>query len=158
MNPAAAFKEKVGTVFQESARRPKILAATVDPEIRHGLTEALQEFSVDVIWLKSLEAARSILSREKIAACFCGFWLQDGTYRQLISQVRRMRVDTPVIIVSGPSCPDESAMNLGSIDFLAYPYGRNDLQRIFSIAEEIGKQSAAQESRIARESFAGEAA
>lgn len=172
MNPAVTLKEKVETVLKEvtraraedSPRRLKILAATVDPEIRNRLAELLEEFSIDAVWLKSVEAAKKLLSKEKIAACFCGFWLQDGTYRQLVSHIRRMRADTPVIIVSGPACPEESrdilaAMNLGSIDFLAYPYDKSDLKRIFRFAAETGKVPAGRESAlIDAASIAGEAA
>ena len=172
MNPAVTLKERVETGLKEvtrardedSRRRFKILAATIDPEIRNSLAELLEEFSIEAVWLKSVEAAKNLLSREKIAACFCGFWLQDGTYRQLVSHIRRMRADTPVIIVSGPACPEESrdflaAMNLWSIDFLAYPYDNSDLKRIFRFAAETGKLPARRESAlIVPAPVAGEAA
>jgi DNA-binding NtrC family response regulator len=172
MNPAVTLKEKVETVLKEgtpasaegSPWRLKILAATIDPDIRNSLTELLEGFSIDAVWLKSVEAAKNLLSREKIAACFCGFWLQDGTYRQLVNHIRQMRVATPVIIVSGPACPEESrdflaAMNLGSINFLAYPFDKGDLKRIFQFATEIEHMPAGRESSlIVPGSVAGEAA
>lgn len=161
MIPIIGLRERVESILKKSpltgadedARRPKILVAAMDPEIRTGFAELLQEFSFDVIWLKSVEAAKNLLSKEKIAACFCGFWLQDGTYRQLVRHIRHIRLDTRVIILSGPACPEESydlltAMNLGAVDFLSYPYRRADMKRLFRFAMRAGEGSRVQPSSV----------
>jgi len=173
MNPAVVMKQSVKNVVEkpplqpakEIPQRPKILVATIDPAIRTDFAELLQGFSFDTIWLKSIEAAKNLLSKEKIAACFCGFWLQDGTYRQLVRHVRRECMDTPAIILSGPASSDESfdllaAMNLGAVDFLAYPYRKSDLKRLFYFAAETDTRSPdGQSTRLINpDSFAGEAA
>ena len=147
MNPAVALKERVEVILrnradaggERAAERPTILIATVDPEIRSGLTDLIQEFSLNTIWLKGVEAAKSTLANERIAACLCGFWLQDGTYRELIRHIRRERVEIPVIIVSAPACPHEyrdylAAMNIGALDFLCHPYRKIDLERMLRSA------------------------
>src|SRR5579862_7655132 len=141
MKPAEALHKvenlltKKPGIVGKALERHKILVATIDAEICKGLTDLFTPFSLDAIWLKGVEAAKSVLAREKIAACLCGFWLQDGTYRELIRHIRRERLDVPVVIVSTPACPDEyrdflAAVNLGAIDFLSYPYRSSDLDRM----------------------------
>ena len=147
MNSAVALKERVENILRRKSDvggehtpgRPTVLIATVDPEIRSGLSELIQSFSLNPIWLKGVEAAKSALARERIAACLCGFWLQDGTYRELVRHIRRERVEIPVIIVSAPACPNEyrdylAAMNIGALDFLCYPYRKLDLERMLRSA------------------------
>ena len=147
MDSAVALKERVEGILgkrshvdrEHSSGRPTVLIATVDPEIRGGLTDLIQAFSLDTIWLKGVEAAKSALAKERIAACLCGFWLQDGTYRELIRHIRRERVEIPVIIVSAPDCPHEyrdylAAMNIGALDFLCHPYRKIDLERMLRSA------------------------
>jgi DNA-binding NtrC family response regulator len=132
------------TRLDRAPDQPNILIATIDPEIHLGLTELFQSFSLNTIWLRGVGSAKNTLSRQKIAACFCGFWLQDGTYRELVRHIRRERMEIPVIIVSTPACPDEyhdylSAINLGALDFLSHPYQKSDLEKMLRFA--IGSQS-----------------
>ncbi len=120
--------------FENTSKNSSVLIATVDADIYSGLSELFQTFSLNTIWSKSVEAAKRVLVRERVAACFCGFWLQDGTYRELVSHIRRQRVDIPMIIVSPPSCPHEyrdylSAINICALDFLYHPFCKSDLAR-----------------------------
>src|SRR5579862_74394 len=86
MNPAVTLRARVDGILRghsnsrmDAVERPTVLIATMDPAIRVGLTELLQSFSVETIWLQGVEATKRMLSRKRIAACLCGFWLQDGT-------------------------------------------------------------------------------
>ena len=158
MNPAVALKQRVESILRKSSDmdvehapgRPNVLVATIDPEIRSGLAELLEAFSLNAIWLKGVETAKNTLSKESIAACLCGFWLQDGTYRELVRHVRRERVEIPVIIVSAPACPHEyrdylAAMNIGALDFLCHPYRKSDLERMLRLAIETHSRSVRQQ-------------
>ena len=150
MNPVVALKERVdGIPGNHSNNRhvdgtpgqPTILVATADPAIRVGLTELLQAFSIETIWAQGVEAAKRILAKERIAACFCGFWLQDGAYRELVRHIRRERMEIPVIIAAAPALPEEyrqylAAMNLGALDFLCFPYRKMDLEKMLQLALE----------------------
>jgi len=131
--------KKSDTLLDRDPSQANILVATIDPEIHLGLTELFQSFSLNTIWLRGVESAKNILARQKIAACFCGFWLQDGTYREIVRHIRRERMDIPVIIVSTPACPEKypeylSAINLGALDFLSHPYRKNDFERMLRVA------------------------
>jgi DNA-binding NtrC family response regulator len=161
MNPTVAMKERVEGILRKRSDidvehdpgRPNVLVATIDPEIRSGLEELLEAFSLNAIWLKSVEAAKNMLSKESIAVCLCGFWLQDGTYRELVRHVRRERVEIPVIIVSAPACPHEyrdylAAMNIGALDFLWHPYRKSDLERMLRLTIETHSRSVRQQASM----------
>jgi DNA-binding NtrC family response regulator len=151
MNPAVILKANADAVpnkrpdiDSEQVAKPTVLIATVTPVICSDLKELLQTFSFNTIWLKGVEAAKSMLAREKIIACLCGFWLQDGTYRELVRHIRRENLDIPVILVSEPDCPSEyrdylAAMNIGALDFLPHPYRKSDLEGMLRLP--VGAQS-----------------
>ena len=127
-----------------------MLIATIDTEIREALADLLEVASVNAIWVRSVEDVKTLVAREGIAACLCGFWLQDGTYREVIRHLRRERLDIPAIIVSAPSCPQEyrdylAAMNLGALDFLSYPYQKSEFERMLESAIAAHSRSARQE-------------
>jgi len=112
-----------------------ILLATVDPEIRASLSGLLDSYKVKAVSVSRLEELRVALSRETISACFCGFWLVDGTYRDVVRQLRRSPIEIPVIVVCSPGCSEEyrdylAALNIRAFDYICYPYRKADLERI----------------------------
>jgi DNA-binding NtrC family response regulator len=147
MNPAVALKGMLEGRFarrpemgpRQEPGRPTILVATLDVEIRNGLTQLLPQFPVNTVWVKSVEDARSVLASSQVAACFCDIWLQGGTCRELIRYIRRISVDLPVIIVSAPNCPTEyrdglAALNLEGLYFLDHPYRLTGLEFFIELA------------------------
>ena len=127
------LRKRSANDFDCAAERSTVLIVTADPEIRGGLRELFRAFSLNAIWLTGVEAAKSVLSRERISACLCGFWFQDGTYRELVRHIRRQKPEVPLIIVSAPGCPLEyraylAAMNIEALNFLPYPYRKSDLE------------------------------
>ena len=143
MNSTGTLKQKVDRILGTSPDLdprhdigwPTILVATVDPGIHRGLAELFLSFRINAIWSKSVDAAKNFLAKEKVTACLCGFWLQDGTYRELVQHLRRERGEIPVIIVSAPACPHKfrdylAAVNIGAHDFLSHPYRMCDLERM----------------------------
>ena len=162
MNPAMTLKGRVDGILKRSSNMrvaraleiPTVLIATIDPAIRSGLSELFQGFSLRTVWMQGVEAAKSALRRENIAACLCGFWLQDGTYRELIRHIKRERMEIPTIIVSPPACPEEyreyiAATKIGALDFLGFPYRKGDLERMLQLTLEPFTQSATEQSAVA---------
>jgi DNA-binding NtrC family response regulator len=158
MNPAVALRERVESYFtrksvksiKRTPGRPTVLIATIDTEIREALADLLEMASLNAIWVGSVEDVKTLIARKGIAACLCGFWLQDGTYREVIRHLRRERLDIPAIIVSAPSCPQEyrdylAAMNLGALDFLSYPYQKSEFERMLESAIAAHSRSGRQE-------------
>ena len=144
----AALLEKAEPTFHKSPSRPSVLVATIDSEIREGLAELVESAGVSAIWVSAVKDLKTVVAKERVVACFCGFWLQDGTYREVVRHLRRERKETPAIIVSGPACPREyrdylTAVNFGALDYLCYPYDQSDFQRMLESAIEAGSHSIA---------------
>lgn len=112
-----------------------ILVATAEPAVSASMRDLLEAYPLRTIWARGVDEVRSALSRESVDACFCGFWLIDGTYRDVVRHLKRQPAEIPAIVVCSPSCPQEyrdylAALNLRVFDFLYHPYRRMDLERI----------------------------
>jgi DNA-binding NtrC family response regulator len=130
--------ETVKTVEPSSAR-PAVLVATADPPIAASMRDLLEGYPVRTIWARGVNEVRVALAKESVLACFCGFWLVDGTYRDVVRHLKRQPIEIPAIVVCEPSCPQEyrdylAALNLRAFDFLCYPYRKMDLDRILEAA------------------------
>jgi CheY-like chemotaxis protein len=147
MNPVLVLNERTETnpahkATQSSASSldsETLLIATIDQDIRAALAELLESAGVKGLWVSSVKEVKALIARQPISACLCGFWLQDGTYREIIRHLRKERMDIPAIIVSTPTCPQEfrdylAAMNLGALDVLSYPYEQSDFERMLEVA------------------------
>jgi DNA-binding NtrC family response regulator len=116
-----------------------VLLATSDPEIHGNMSELLAPFSIRTVWAKGLEEVKYVLAREKVSVCFCGFWLLDGTYRDVLRHLRLQRAEIPAVIVCAPSCPHDyreylAALNISAFDFICHPYKKSDIERILNSA------------------------
>jgi CheY-like chemotaxis protein len=124
---------------ERSSSVPSILIATTDPEIRQIMAELLQSYAINTLWASGMEETKSALANQNVAACFCGFWLVDGTYRDVVRHLKHQYAEIPVIIVCAPKCPHEyrdylAALNIRAFDFICHPYRRIDLERILGSA------------------------
>ena len=118
---------------------PTILVASSDSVVSDSLARLLEPYPVNTVWVKGLADARLWFGATKIAACLCGFRLEDGTCREFVKQTKRESSEIPVIIVSSPACESEyreylAAINAGAFDFLCHPYRRLDLERMLRLA------------------------
>jgi DNA-binding NtrC family response regulator len=134
-NPSAVLHRESAAHFQPSAERPIVLVATTDPIISDSMRALLQMYPLRTLWTKGVGEVRALLTKENVAACFCGFWLVDGTYRDVVRLLKRQPVEIPAIIVCEPACPNEyrdylAALNIRAFDFICHPYRKTDLERI----------------------------
>jgi DNA-binding NtrC family response regulator len=130
--------------LESSEDLPIVLVATTDTAIANSMRELLQMFPLKTIWAKSVDEVRVLIGKEHVAACFCGFWLVDGTYRDVVRLLKRRPVEIPAIIVCTPACPHEyrdylASLNIRAFDFICHPYRKSDLERILRAA--ISKRS-----------------
>jgi DNA-binding NtrC family response regulator len=137
INERTAAASHTQTIDLDS--QPIVLVATNDLEIQKNISGLLQLFPVKTLWAKGLEEVKSVLSRENVAVCFCGFWLVDGTYRDVVRHLRSQPAEIPAIIVCDPSCPHEyrdylAALNMRAFDFICHPYRKPDIERILRSA------------------------
>jgi DNA-binding NtrC family response regulator len=134
-NATGASRHETVEMVGSSLAQLTILVATAEPAISASMRDLLEAYPLRTIWARGVDEARSALSRESVDACFCGFWLIDGTYRDVIRHLKRQPTEIPAIVVCAPSCPQEyrdylAALNLRAFDFLCHPYRRMDLERI----------------------------
>jgi DNA-binding NtrC family response regulator len=148
MDTAAARAKIAPTDVEAPTGRCQVsvLIATVDPDIRREMLELLEDYPVKVLLAKGVDEVRSKLSRERIAACFCGFWLVDGTFRDVVRHLRSQPVEIPAIIVCAPESPHEytdylAALKIRAFDFICHPYRKSDVNRILLPAIEGFGQS-----------------
>ncbi len=142
MNTAAATGKAADLSAAEGSHAPvyaTVLIATVDPDIRREMGELLEPYPVRVLWAKGVEEVRWLLSKERITVCFCGFWLVDGTYRDVVRHLRSQPVEIPSVIVCAPDCPHEytdylAALKIRAFDFICHPYRKSDVARILPLA------------------------
>ncbi len=93
--------------FPSVGAPPTVLVATVDPVSTDSMRELLQLYPWRALWAKGVGEARALLAKENVAACFCGFWLMDRTYRDVVRLLKRRPVEIPAIIVCEPACANE---------------------------------------------------
>jgi len=115
------------------------LVATSDPEIHGNMSELLAPFSVRTVWSRGMEEVKHILARQNVSVCFCGFWLLDGTYRDVVRYLRLQRAEIPAVVVCAPSCPHDyrdylAALNISAFDVICHPYRKTDIERILNSA------------------------
>src|ERR1700733_9673136 len=146
MNKPAATQDNVPRAPRDEAvelvaspARATVLVATAEPTINASMRDLLQEYPIRTIWARGVNEARLALAKESVIACFCGFWLIDGTYRDVVRHLKRQPIEIPAIVVCEPSCPQEyrdylAALNLRAFDFLCHPYRKMDLERILEAA------------------------
>jgi DNA-binding NtrC family response regulator len=134
-NATSVSRHETVEMVGSSLAQLTILVATAEPPICASMRELLEAYPLRTIWARGVDEVRSALSRESVDACFCGFWLIDGTYRDVVRHLKRQPTEIPAIVVCAPSCPQEyrdylAALNLRAFDFLCHPYRRMDLERI----------------------------
>lgn len=120
---------------RENPDAPTVLVAAIDWQVRIGLSTVLPCFTINTVWVASVAEASRVLESKDISACLCGFWLEDGTFKDLARYMRRSEAKVPVIAVSAPACRNEyrdylAAMNIGAFDFICHPYQKSDLDRV----------------------------
>ena len=114
---------------------PTVLVAAIDWQVRVGLSTVLPCFTINTVWAASVAEASRVLESKNISACLCGFWLEDGTFKDFARHLRRSETKAPLIAVSAPACRNEyrdylAAMHIGAFDFLCHPYLKSDLDRV----------------------------
>jgi hypothetical protein len=147
LNPTSSrvMRYETGQSIHIGSAQPTILVATVDNAIANSMRELLEIYPLRTVWAKGVDEVKSVLARENVAACFCGFWLVDGTYRDVVRHLRRQQVEIPAIVVCEPACPHEyrdylAALNIRAFDFICHPYRKTDMERILRTAiSERGK-------------------
>jgi DNA-binding NtrC family response regulator len=121
------------------ARRSNILLASADSEACLRITDLLENYPANVLRATRMEEIKQAVAQGNITACLSGFWLVDGTYRDVVRHLKSQRTEVPVIIICEPTCPQEyrnnlAALNIRAFDFICHPYRRSDLETMLRAA------------------------
>ena len=135
-NIRSVSKHESVEMIEPALARPTVLVATAELVISGSMRDLLYGYPLKTVWARGVEEVRAVLARETVAACFCGFWLIDGTYREIVRLLKRQPVQIPAIIVCAPSCPQEyrdylAALTLRAFDFLCHPYRKRIWNEFF---------------------------
>jgi len=136
---ARSSRDDVVETVPSSLAPPTVLVATAEPPIISSMRDLLEGYPIRTIWARGVNEVRLALAKESVLACFCSFWLVDGTYRDVVRHLKGQPIEIPAILVCEPSCPQEyrdylAALNLRAFDFLCHPYRKTDLERILEAA------------------------
>lgn len=143
MNYRSATEDNIIGVSRDTAEPslapPTVLVATAEPAISASMRDLLKGYPIRTVWARGVNEVRLALAKESVLACFCGFWLIDGTYRDVVRHLKGQPIEIPAVVVCEPSCPQEyrdylAALNLRAFDFLCHPYRKMDLERILEAA------------------------
>ena len=66
--------------------RPRLVAA-LDWQVRSGLSAVLPSFAINAEWVASIAEAAKVLAAKDVSACLCGYWLEDGTFKDLARHI-----------------------------------------------------------------------
>jgi DNA-binding NtrC family response regulator len=141
---APGMDERIADITQPKAAElykldATVLLATNDADISRDMCELLESFPVKILWARGMEEVKKAWSRENVSLCLCGFWLLDGTYRDVVRFLRLQRAEIPAVIVCAPSCPNDyrdylAALNISAFDFICHPYRMSDMEKILHSA------------------------
>jgi two-component system OmpR family response regulator/two-component system response regulator QseB len=107
----------------------RILLAEDDPLLGDGLRAGLRQLGFHVDWVRDGEAAQRELRAEPYAAAVLdiGLPLKDGM--QVLAEVRRAGITTPVLVLTArDAIPDRiRGLDLGADDYVVKPIDLNEL-------------------------------
>jgi DNA-binding NtrC family response regulator len=123
----------------QSQHKSKVAIATADSSVQSSLSKILEGFSIEAIWLKNTDDVRRAFARDSIACFLCGFWLENGTYREAVKHIKKQVSQVPFLMVSTPGATNEyrdylASLNVGAFDFICYPYQEVEVKRILQAA------------------------
>jgi DNA-binding NtrC family response regulator len=107
------------------------LVASSDENVQRDLAEMIVQCGLAACVAFTVRESKKILDRQKVSLVVCDESLIDGKYQDILSETVRLRLKTPVIVVSPTGdWPDYlKAISAGAFDYLAYPPIPGDLPR-----------------------------
>lgn len=156
-NPAANQR-----TVPEDHLPPVALLIAVESNVRKMIMEMLGARGIECLCAGSIMEMKSICSHRNISVCVSGLWLVDGTFRDVVSHLRRQSAQVRVVIVCGADSPPEyrdflRALDIQSFDSVGFPFQKSDLERVLGpVAVKSGEDKALEAPRSAPISSLGE--
>src|SRR5262249_23623993 len=115
---------------------PLALVASSNSEVRETLTHILSCHGVESVVCFTAAGGEGILFRQPVSLGFCQGRLPDGSFRDVLGEVKRSAKLVPVIVVSRLGDWDKclEALRLGVYDYVAFPFQRAEVESIINHA------------------------
>ena len=107
-----------------------VLIVSCRPENRKTLVRALDELSINCYVAPTIRDAREVLALRSLSLVFCEERLSDGSYCDLLRDVRATRPETGfvVLLCTGEREEYRRAMRLGAQEVLRCPLRPTDVR------------------------------
>ena len=118
---------------------PVALLVAVESSAHKTIVEMLSARGIECLRAGSIAEMKSLCSHRNISVCVSGLWLVDGTFRDVVSHLRRQSTQVRVVIVCGADSPPEyrdflRALDIQSFDSVCFPFQESDLERALESA------------------------
>jgi DNA-binding NtrC family response regulator len=109
---------------------PQALVASSHLECRRALLRILEDLGVNAFASATLAEAEEVISRQRIALVFCDDHLTDGSYRDLLHNLRTSKQSPHTVVTTRTAEWKEylEALGLGAFDMIQYPYRPTDVE------------------------------
>ena len=123
--------------------RTRAIVACTGPEIRQLLLSAVSEFRLQPVLSETLDDAKVLLTWDGTAMAFSQPRFSGGTFQEVLRAADGPGSRGPVIVCSEFYDKDLhiEAMSPGAFDYLAFPYGREEVAWIVNNAVNGSLQS-----------------
>ena len=110
---------------------PTALVVSSDEDVVQELAEITEECGLAAFLAFTVGEGKRILEKKRVSVVVCDDRLIDGQYADILSETARLRLKTPVIVVSptGDWSDYLKAISAGAFDYLAFPAIPGDLAR-----------------------------
>jgi DNA-binding NtrC family response regulator len=109
-----------------------ILVVCSDWENRRALIHMLERLTLNVYSSSSVRQAEELLKRRTFALTFCDDHLVDGTFQNLLSEIRKSGEKTRFIVTTTSGEWDDflNSTRLGAFDMIRWPLQPTDVELI----------------------------
>lgn len=120
-----------------------VVSAGSSPDHHTSLRAILRHECWDIRNADSCADARALVRETESSVVVCERDLQDGTWKDVMSDLRAMSHPPPLVVVSPD--PDDrlwaEVLNLGGYDVLLKPLDQSEVTRVVGMAWQRGRQS-----------------
>ncbi len=122
-----------------SAKVPRVLVVDDEADLRELLELTLIGMGLDVDSAQSLADARRLLGQQSYALCLTDMRLPDGQGLELVAQINRDSVNTPVAVITAYGSAENAvaALKAGAFDYLAKPVALDALRNLVRSAVQV---------------------
>jgi DNA-binding NtrC family response regulator len=113
--------------------------ASSDPVVRGDLFRLAADCGIPALPIPSAREVLAVLACNPVTLVVCATQLEDGTFGDLLRDIRRAGLRVPVVVAAGPDLQTEfqqflEALHLGAYGFLCFPYRRLEFERVLDDA------------------------